>query len=90
MHFKFQVTVLKATILHVQRTCLYIFNRKRGPLLWLFQEARPVERGCAHENARVCVFSFSPSYRTNNWKQIMLQVKKQPVISSNGPSAAPK
>lgn len=38
----------------------------------------------------VCVFNLSPSYRTNNWKQIMLQVKEQPVISSNGPSAAPK
>lgn len=38
----------------------------------------------------VCVFNLSPSYHTNNWKQIMLQVKEQPVISSNGPSVAPK
>lgn len=42
---------------------------------------------CVHMKVCVCV---CVSYRTNNWKQIMLQVKEQPLISSNGPSAAPK
>lgn len=38
----------------------------------------------------VHVFNEKPSYCTNNWKQIMLQVEELLVISSNGPSAAPK
>lgn len=62
-------------------------NRMKGPLLWS-------SRRTVQHNTGVCVcvhvLNEKPSYRTNNWKQIMLQVEELLVISSNGPSAAPK
>lgn len=66
-------------------------TERRGPFYGYSR--RPVQYSvgvCVHMKVCVCVFNLSPSYHTNNWKQIMLQVKEQPVISSNGPSVAPK